>query len=370
MKKRTLGLLLLATVLFVACGGREQGDDSRTEESPRFPVVEEVYMTERNEEDNVDSPAIWHGEAGDHWIIVTCKSTDRLLVHDAVTGELVRAVGVSGSGPGQFSRPNGIAVVDDLAIVVERDNHRLQVFRLPEWTVLGSFGETDLVKPYGIALRRDAATYILYVTDNYEMPDGSIPPPGQLGERVKVFQLSVEENTVTGSLLHAFGATTGNGVLQLVESICVDTLHNRLLIADEYNKNNDIKIYDLDGAFTGEILGSDVFRYEPEGVVLFTCPDGSGYYICTDQDMADNTFHIFDRVTLAHIGAFQAAVTANTDGIAITQRSFAGFDEGIFVAVHNDGNVGTFDWRTIADALALKHRCIDETDSIADDLTP
>lgn len=370
MKKRTFGLLLLATMLFLACGNREQGDESRTEESPRFPVLEEVYMTERNEEDNVDSPAIWHSEGGEHWIIVTCKSTDRLLVHDALTGELVRAVGVSGSGPGQFSRPNGIAVVDDLAIVVERDNHRLQVFRLPEWTVLGSFGETDLVKPYGIALRRDGDRYMLYVTDNYEMPDESIPPPDQLGERVKVFHMTVDEGTVSGSLLHTFGDTKGDGVLHLVESICVDTVHNRVLIADEYNKYNNIKIYDLDGDFTGNILGGGVFKYEPEGVVLYPCPDGNGYYICTDQDMADNTFHIFDRVTLAHVGAFQAAVTANTDGIAITQRSFAGYDEGMFVAVHNDGNVGTFDWRAIADALALKYRCPDETEQAPDEPAP
>jgi 3-phytase len=365
MNTSSIGTFLFLLLLLAGCGGQKQGDGADAEAVSGIPVFAEAYLTDRNEADNVDSPAIWHGPNGEHWIIATCKATDRLLVHDAATGRLVRHVGVSGSGPGQFSRPNGIAVVDDLAIIVERDNHRLQVFRLPSWTVLGSFGGNDLIKPYGIALRRDSSAYVLYVTDNYETADENIPPDAELGRRVKMFRMTVGEKSVTGELMGAFGATEGDGVLRVVESICVDTVHNRLLVADEDNSARDIKIYDLAGTFTGTVIGGGIFLYEPEGIVLYECPDGEGYYLCTDQDMADNTFHVFDRKSLKHVGSFKGAITANTDGIALTQRGVGDFLEGIFVAVHNDGNLGTFDWRPIAERLELRHRCPDLTDTDA-----
>ena len=357
MKKHSIALLLLLPLLAGGCGGREQGRTEKPDTAGDVPVFTELYLTERNEADNVDSPAIWHGANGEHWIIATCKSTDRLLVHEAVTGALVREIGVSGSGPGQFERPNGIAVVDDLAIVVERDNHRLQVFRLPAWTVLGSFGADDLVKPYGLAVRRDSSAYLLYVTDNYETAEETVPPDAELGRRVKLFRMTVGEKAVTGTLLTAFGATEGDGVLHVVESIAVDTARNRLLIADEDPAANDIKVYDLDGRFTGEIMGKGLFRYQPEGIVLSGCPDGSGYYVCTDQDMADNTFLVFDRETMKHVASFKGKITANTDGIALTQTPVGPHAEGLFVAVHNDGNIGAFDWGAIAETLGLKHRC-------------
>jgi 3-phytase len=351
----TLTLLLLA-VLLAGCGGEKRGDTTDTASGGDVPVFDELYLTERNEADNVDSPALWHGPNGEHWIIATCKATDRLLVHDAATGKLVRHVGVSGSGPGQLDRPNGIAVVDDLAIVVERDNHRLQVFRLPAWTVLGSFGAEDLIKPYGIAVRRDSSAYVLYVTDNYETPEETVPPDAELGRRVKVFRMTVAERSVRGELLAAFGATEGDGVLHVVESIAVDTAHGRLLIADEDASANDIKVYDLDGSFTGTVIGRGLFRYQPEGIVVYDTDGGAGYYVCTDQDMADNTFHVFDRETLAHAGAFKGTVTANTDGIALSRVPVGDYAEGLFIAVHDDGNIAAYDWRTIAERLTLTHR--------------
>jgi 3-phytase len=113
------------------------------------------------------------------------------------------------------------------------------------------------------------------------------------------------------------------------------------------------------------MLGSGVFQYQPEGIVIISCPDGNGYYICVDQDVTDNTFQIFDRATLEHLGAFSGAVTANTDGIAVTQYAFGDFPEGIFVAVNSDGGVGVFDWKSVADRLKLKHRCGDASEALA-----
>ncbi|HET6616468.1 MAG TPA: phytase, partial [Gemmatimonadota bacterium] len=110
-------------------------------------VLEEVFLTERDTVDDVDSPAIWHGPAGQHWILTTAKATDVVLVNDAATGEAIRRLGGTGSGPGQLDRPNGIAVVGNTLFVVERDNARLQAFSLPELASLGTFGQAELRRP-------------------------------------------------------------------------------------------------------------------------------------------------------------------------------------------------------------------------------
>ncbi len=356
MKAPSVGLILGSLLILAACGGRHDRGAARDAAS-KYPVITEAYMTEHSEAEMLDSPVFWHGRDGESWIIAACKATDRLRVFDAATGTLLRSVGVSGSGPGQFSRPNAIAVIDDLAIVVERDNHRLQVFRLPEWTVLGSFGDSALIKPYGIAARRDSSGILLYVTDNYETPDDRTPPDEELGARVKVFRLTAGEREAAGEFLSAFGDTSGDGVLHIVESICLDTLRNRILLTDEDGDANDVKIYDLAGTFSGATLGGGVFRFQPEGIVLVECDDASGYYICVDQDVADNTFRIFDRASLEYLGAFRGAATNNSDGIAFTPSAIGGYAGGLFVAVHADGSLAAFDWKNLAETLALPYRC-------------
>lgn len=101
-------------------------------------VVEESFVTRRQDLAIMDSPAIWAGGAGQTWILATGKLTSRLYVSDAATGAHIRTIGRRGSELGEFRRPNGIAVVGDLVLVVERDNHRVQVLRPPtprQWRV-------------------------------------------------------------------------------------------------------------------------------------------------------------------------------------------------------------------------------------------
>jgi 3-phytase len=157
--------------------------------------------------------------------------------------------------------------------------------------------------------------------------------------------------------MSAFGDTAGPGVLKVVESIAADVPHNRLLIAEELETASHIKVYTLDGRFTGQIIDSGLFPHQAEGIILYACGDSSGYWVTTDQDLVTNTFHVFDRQTLSHLGSFQGEQTLNTDGIALTQRGFADFPHGAFYAVHNDGNVAAFSWVQIADALKLRKDC-------------
>lgn len=320
-----------------------------------FPVLEERYLTERDESANVDSVATWHGPDSQHWLIATAKEGNVLQVFDAGTGKVIQRVGDTGDGPGEFSRPNSVSVVDDLAVVVERDNRRVQVLQLPSFEPLGSFGEDKLRKPYGLWLHKLAdGGYRIYITDSYETSDEQIPPPEELDARVQQYRFAINNGSLQATHERAFGDTRGDGVLNKVESLFGDAVTGRLLIADELEAEANIKVYDFGGRFSGTVFGNDVFDYEPEGIALYACEDGSGYWLIADQDDDVNRFHVFRRDDLQLVGSFGGETTRNTDGIWLTTMPMPGFANGAFFAVHDDGNVAAFDFREILDALSLE----------------
>jgi 3-phytase len=367
---RALARAAFLLTIVAACGpnGSEDSDggaaDSAAADGASAPdsvqvvIVEEAFETERDTLDDVDSPTVWHGPAGQHWVLTTAKATDVILVNDAATGEPVRRVGGTGSGPGQLERPNGVAAIADLMLVVERDNARLQAFSLPGFEPLGTFGEEQLRRPYGIAAYTDGQGRVeLYVTDNYELVEDSIPPDSALGERVEHFRVWMEGGELRTEHVRTFGETSGEGVLRKVETIGVDPANDRVLIAEELEPDSHWKIYALDGTFSGA-FGRGYFPHEAEGLALYACADGGGYWVATDQDEQTNTFHVFDRRSLEHLGAFTGVTTRNTDGVALTQAGFGPFPAGAFYAVHNDGNIAAFSWAEIAAALELRSDCV------------
>ena len=328
-------------------------------------VVEERYLTRSEPEANIDSVAVTPaGPARPALLFATAKATDVLKVFDASNGEELAEIGRRGEAPDEYRRPNGIAVVDDLLVVVERDNRRVSVRALPDYRVLAVFGSEVLRKPYGVwahALGNDG--YRLYVTDAYEGPDESVPPNEELDERVRTFVLRVERDAggQAVGLRHryekSFGETAAPGALRVVESIYGDPAHDRLLIAEEDEDPETglvIKVYDLAGRYTGTRIGKGVFEAQAEGIALFACADGSGYWISTDQGRDRTTYHLFDRESLRHVGAFSGARTANTDGIWLAQTGVPGFEQGAFYAVHDDQAVSAFDWGEVAAALGLE----------------
>src|SRR5690606_34885177 len=156
-------------------------------------------------------------------------------VYDGFTGAFVRHVGGPGAGAGQFDRPNGIAIADDLVFVVERDNRRVQVLKLPEMESVATFGDDVLQLPYGIWVNADGGRYELYVTDGYtagEDADGEdiLPPLEELDRRVHRFAF---DGGTTARHLGAFGDTSPEGALRVVESLWGDVANNRLLVAEE-----------------------------------------------------------------------------------------------------------------------------------------
>lgn len=323
-------------------------------------VVKEWFFTPTDPRDNTDSPAVWHGPDGQHWLLATTKETHSILICDAINGALISRFGGLGEMHGQFNRPNGIWVIDDLLLVVERDNRRVQVFHLPDLTPLTSFGSAELAKPYGLYVQpMEPGVYHVYVTDNYETATEEKPPLSELGRRVVLFELEVEGSkpgTAAGELVQTFGDTSGKGVLNIVESIFGDPGHDRLLIADEEmsEAGQDIKVYTLDGKFTGTTIGEGIFAGQPEGIALLANEDGSGFWIATDQGKELNQFHVFDRETLEHLGTFKGEVTLNTDGIWLAPEPVDRFPQGVFYAIQNDRAVAAFSWAEIAESLGFE----------------
>ena len=43
-------------------------------------------------------------------------------------------------------------------------------------------------------------------------------------------------------------------------------------------------IYGLDGRFSGQVFGRGYFPHEAEGLALYACPDGGGYWVGVDLD--------------------------------------------------------------------------------------
>lgn len=336
----------------------------RTETAPftvaELPVLKESFQTERDEGDNVDSPAVWHGENGENWLLATAKEGHSIIIFNAENGSFIKRYGVQGIFPGKFDRPNGIAVIDDLMLVVERDNARVQVIRLPDMKFVGMMASEDLRYPYGLTVdKTENGHYDLYITDNYNPALEGYPLDEQLDERVHHYRFSVNKNGVLEyETIRLFGDIYGEGVLHKVESLFMDRLYDRLLIADEAYSQRSIKLYNLNGEYTGEVIPNTYFTSEPEGIALYSCDDGSGYWIVTDQHKTDeNKFQVFDRETLEYIGGFRGEITRNTDGIWLTQTAFGDFPKGVFYPVHDDGSITAISWADISDALGLERDC-------------
>lgn len=367
-----LSPLVLLPLLLTACASAPDREPDETEGADPLlsasgephATLTEAFVTTLTPDDNIDSPAAWRAPDGKTWLFATAKEGKGLVLYDGDTGATLRSVGTEGRRPGQFKRPNGVAVSGNLLFVVERDNRRVQVLALPSLATVATFGEAELQQPYGLYIREHVSgEREVLVTDAYmageDAKGDDIPPPlADLGRRVQRYLVRMDGDAVTAVNSGAFGDTSAAGAIRVPESLWGDAANDRLLIAEEdVATGTAYREYSMAGEFRGNTIGLGRFKAQAEGVTLWSCPDGSGYWLTTDQFKDRSLFHVFDRKTLQHLGAFAGKTVANTDGVWLQQAATTKFPQGVFYAVHDDMGVGAFDWRDIAAALKLRTSC-------------
>ena len=322
-------------------------------------VVKEAFVTPSTPEENIDSPASWLQD-GKRMLVASAKATDQLVVYDGDTGQRLRTVGGTGTALGQLQRPNGVATIDDRYLfVVERDNHRVQMFQLPDFTPLLAFGADALQQPYGLWVQPKGEGYEVLVSDAYMAGEDAqgediIPPLAQLDRRFRRYELTQAGGKWTARDAGAFGDTGAAGAIRVPESLFGDAANNRLLVAEEDVPTGTLlREYDLQGRYLGRDVGKGQYVAQAEGIALMRCADGSGWWVASDQFADRTVFHLFDRRSLAHVGSFAGEVTGLTDGVWLDERGDARFPQGVLYASHLDLGVAAFDWRDIAAALEL-----------------
>lgn len=358
---RTIALLLAALTL-TGCGlWREAREPTLAKAGIEHSVVAEAFTTPPNPPDEVDSPTVWSAPDGRRWLISSGKETHQLRVHDGETGALLQRIGGKGERPGQFNRPNGVFVWGDHLFVVERDNRRVQVLSLPDFRPLATFGEAELRSPYGLWLHEpEAGQLSVWVTDSFM--DGAdhdvVPAKPELAGRLKRYTLLLEGDAVSARFEGVSGDVTPAGALRVVESIVGDVANDRLLVAEEHGATGTgYRLYGFDGRYAGRDLGVGEFKAQAEGLALWACEDGSGYWIGADQFSDRTLFRVYDRQSLEARGAFAGRATAMTDGIWLAQAPSVRFPAGVLYAADRDEAIAAFDWRDIANALGLRERC-------------
>lgn len=324
-------------------------------------VIPEAWVSDGDPADEIDSLAAWPAEDGTVWLVATAKASHRLLLLDATTGQRLRNIGTRGDGPGQFNRPNGVAIWGDLLFVVERDNHQVQALRLPDFAPLATFGADVLRSPYGLWINELSPQQLeLLVTDNFmaDYRTGKLPPAEQMGERVRRFHVDIDdEGGLQARYIEAFGDTGDAGMLRFVESIAGDAAHDRLLIAEEDRRvGSTFRDYTLDGRYRGVDLPR--FNADAEGISLWACDADTGYWIASDQ-VKPTRFRVYDRTSLAPRGVFSGRVVANTDGQVLYPAALPGFPSGALFVQSDDRAVAAFDLREIARALQLNPACVE-----------
>jgi 3-phytase len=340
---------LASTVLVAATVTAQQPPEQLATIPATWTSVGTAYGT-------TDSLAVCATGDGRVLVFATAKQADRIDIFDADTGRFVRSHGCTGSAVGQFRYPNGIVAVrlpraatpgrntsDDAAIlVVERDNARVQAFWADDLSPAGCFGQSELQRPYGGALStREDGTY-LYVTQ------ADVPAD----RAVCVYRLASAGGAISGTFVRAFGDSSGRGVLHEAESVLVDDRMERVLLCDEDKRQRNVKVYTIDGTFTGQTFGDGLIAGDPEGLALFE--DGAGgFVVVTDQRKDITIWHVFDRRTYEHLGDFTGIPPiANTDGICLYPQAFGQFSYGALFAVNNDADIHAYSLANVTRAVA------------------
>ena len=195
------------------------------------------------------------------------------------SGQYITHWGKSGTQPGEFHYPSGIAVSKDSVFVADRDLNRIQKFStdgqfISQWGEKGTY-EGQFFFPNGIAVYNGT----VFVADTGN-------------QRIQKF-------TSDGEFLTSFGSS-GLGEGEFLTIVGVETDETgHVYVSDK--GNGKIEKFDSDGTFVKSIpFGSHNYRFAPEAIVVD--PSGDMFIINSANDrilhlpqVANTRLGIFDQ---------------------------------------------------------------------------
>ena len=318
--------------------------------------------------DDADDPAIWVNPA-DHarsLILGTNKvaAPDGALYVFGVDGSVKQVVK-------PLDRPNnvdieyGLATPSgpvDIAVVTERLQHRLRVYRITDTglapldaggipVLAGQIDEAAM--PMGIALYRrprDGAIFAIVA-----------PKTGGKDGYLWQYRLSFDADAgaVRATFVRRFGTFSGSGE---IESVAVDDALGYAYYSDEEFAIRKWAADPDDRNATYELatFGKGAFTLQREGIAIVSKADGTGFIVCTDQIPGGSVLRVYRREGQpgqphVHDPAVATLVTTadTTDGIDATVSTLGDrFPEGLLVMMNSVGrNYQFYDLRAMLHEL-------------------
>ena len=247
--------------------------------------------------------------------------------------------------------------LDSLAFVVERDNARVQVLRLPDFEPLGTLGEERLRRPYGLTVFREEERRLRPLRHRQLRGAGRAHParcragrarPPLPGRRPGRRRGRRARARLRG---HERGRRLAQGPDDLVET------RPWTASSSPTSRRRRSRCTRWAGGSPATSWGGGCSGTSRRGSCSTRAATAPATGSAQTRTRSENTFHVFDRQTLRPVGSFAGASTGNTDGIALTQRGFEPFPEGALYAVHDDGSVHALSWADVAEALGLRRDC-------------
>ncbi len=311
--------------------------DSRSNEDPVKPVV----ITEPVRYDSED-PAIWinRENPAQSLVLATDKHKNGSVYVFDLEGKAVPEKTVSG-----IARPNNVDIgygfvlngePVDIAVVTERLENRIRIFRLPDMTVIDNggipvFEGEEQNAPMGIALYRRPSDGTMYVIVSRKQG----PADGTY-----LWQYRLEdsgEGHVTAQKVRAFGKWSG---YQEIEAVAVDNELGYVYYSDEgagvrkYHADPNAQNADEELA----LFATNGFAEDHEGIAICKTGHTDGYIIVSDQ--AAGKLRLYPRNDSSHQHELIKVVKTSaieTDGIeTAASLVLPDYPSGILVAMSDD----------------------------------
>ncbi len=283
-----------------------------------------------------DDPAIWINSTNpaESLVLVAYKGGDLKSFRARDCSSVSTITGMA--NPNNVDVEYGLNLageIVDIAVMTERLNNRLLVFKLPNLLQIGAI-PTVLPEPMGVTLYKDSLGNI----------DAFVSAKTPTTGTIQQYRLDGTTGAVTGTLVRRFGDYTTE-----VEALSVEDEQGRLYASHERSK---IDVYDATNGNFIQSFGQTGFALDREGSAIYACGN-ERYFLISDQGASRIRIYNISN-NYAFIGEFIASGSTQTDGIEITkERSITNFPSGIFASQNNDLNVILYRWGDIASLFGL-----------------